>query len=88
MHRPSLTAAIVWASSHWNKYFCSHIFLEAQTELLSSAVCLCNDTKAALNCPHSQPMSSKQQWLSVHQRPAGASFLLDSRGCWGAKRIF
>lgn len=36
----SMSAGIVWPSSHWNKYFCSQIFLDEQTEPLSSAVSL------------------------------------------------
>lgn len=42
------------------------MFLEEQTELLSSAVSLYSHTKASLNCPPGQPMSSKLQWLCVH----------------------
>lgn len=66
VHRTSVSAGIVQPSSHWNKYFWSHIFLEEQTELLSWAVSLYSHTKAALNCPPGQPISSQLQWLCDH----------------------
>lgn len=66
LHRAPVSAGIVRPSSHWNKDFCSQIFLDGQTELLSSALSLYSHTKAALNCPAGQPMSSELPWLGVH----------------------
>lgn len=70
LHRAWVSAGIVWPSSRWNKYFWSQIFLDEQTELLSSAVSLSSRTKAALNCAAGQPMSWQLPRPCVHAAAA------------------
>lgn len=87
---PSATAsaAIVWPSSHWNKYFWSQIFLDEQTELLSSTVSLYRHTKQPrIVLPASQSAQRCSVCVST-LRPASARFLLHVPERRGAKRIF
>lgn len=63
----------VSSSFHWNKYFCYHIFLEAQTGPLSSAL------SPLLFFP---PGTQKKQWIVPAGQPIGSKLPPLTVGKW------